>query len=57
MAASMSPLKITPLLASKVALLYDTSFIDTTYVDPVCFICIGFIHVENEDYPKTMICM
>ena len=46
-------LKITPLLASKVSLFYD-KFIDATYVDPVCFIFTGFIHVENEGYSKMI---
>ena len=38
--------KITPLLVS--TSLFKHKFIDTTYTDLVCFIFIGFIHVENE---------
>ena len=47
-------LKITALLASKFTLFYN-KFIDTTYVDPACFVFIGFIHVENEGHSKMMI--
>ena len=41
-------LKITSLLARKVALFYDTSLL-------IQHMSMLFIHVENEGYPKMMI--
>ena len=46
-------LKITPLLASKVAVFYGTSLLIQHRL--ILSVFIGFIHVESEGYSKMMI--